>query len=138
MNKIGNILLLFFFLIAGFACQQGEKEIIANRIQYDVNIKSPNADYDWWIQNLPGPQREVLVDLILDGALSGKFQAYDYFNNPISILGQISQCLWPMLTTVSMVNSHSVYGQLSQCLRVSNGQLSVSMVKSHSVYGQIS
>jgi hypothetical protein len=84
MIKIGNILLVIFFLIAGFACQQGEKEIIANRIQYDVNIKSPNPDYDWWIQNLPGPQREELVNLIMDGALSGKFQAYDYFNNPIS------------------------------------------------------
>ena len=60
------------------------KKVVTQKIQYDVNIKSPDPDYDWWIQNLPGPQRENLVDMILDGALNGKFQAYDYFNNPIS------------------------------------------------------
>jgi len=66
------------------ACQQQEKEIITEKIQYDVNIKSPDPDYDWWIQNLPGPQREKFVDMIIDGALSGKYQAYDYYNQPIS------------------------------------------------------
>jgi hypothetical protein len=84
MLKKTNLLLMISLMLAGIACQQAEKEIIANRIQYDVNIKSPNPDYDWWIQNLPGPQRELLVSTILDGALSGKYQAYDYFNNPIS------------------------------------------------------
>ena len=75
-----------FALLLGivYSCQQPQKEIIANKIQYDVNIVSPNPDYDWWIQNLPGPQRERLVDLIIDGAKSGKFKAYDYFNSPIS------------------------------------------------------
>jgi len=33
---------------------------------------------------LPGPQREKLVETLLSGALEGKFQAYDYYNNPIS------------------------------------------------------
>jgi hypothetical protein len=59
-------------------------EVIADKIQYDVNIKSPDPEYDWWIQNLPGPQREQLVDIIIDGALSGKFQSYDYFYSPLS------------------------------------------------------
>lgn len=66
------------------ACKRDEKEIVTQKIQYDVNIKSPDPSYDWWIQNLPGPQRENLVDMILDGVLSGKFQAYDYFNDPIT------------------------------------------------------
>ena len=66
------------------SCKRDQKEIITQKIQYDVNIKSPDPSYDWWIQNLPGPQRENLVDMILDGALSGKFQAYDYFNDPIT------------------------------------------------------
>jgi hypothetical protein len=73
--------LLFMVLIS---CQQDQKELITQKIQYDVLIKSPDADYDWWIQNLPGPQRENLVNIILDGALSGKYPSYDYFNNPIS------------------------------------------------------
>lgn len=74
-------ILLVMMLVS---CEQDQKELITQKIHYDVSIKSPSPDYDWWIQNLPGPQRENLVNLILDGALSGKFQSYDYFNNPIS------------------------------------------------------
>lgn len=78
--------LLFAFTISFFGCQQKENEIITNRFQYDVNIKSPDPEYDWWIQNIVGPQREKLVELIVDGAKSGKYQAWDYFNNPIDRL----------------------------------------------------
>lgn len=81
--------LFHFFLITLISllivsCQQEKTQLVTEKIQYDVNIKSPDPDYDWWIQNLPGPQRENLVNLIMDGALSGKFKAYDYFNNPIT------------------------------------------------------
>ncbi|NOX87086.1 MAG: hypothetical protein GXO86_14190, partial [Chlorobi bacterium] len=78
----GATILLAFIITA--CTQQKKGDIIASKIQYDVNIVSPDTDYDWWIQNLPGPQREKLVNLIIEGAKSGKFQAYDYFNNPIS------------------------------------------------------
>ena len=78
---------LAFILISGIllfsSCGDGKKEIIAEKIQYDVNIKSPDPGYDWWIQNLVGPEREKLVDYMIDGATSGKFQAYDYYNNPL-------------------------------------------------------
>jgi hypothetical protein len=68
------------------ACEQTDtnEQLITKKIQYDVNIKSPDPEWDWWIQNLVGPDREKLVDLIMDGALEGKFQAYDYFGDPIS------------------------------------------------------
>jgi hypothetical protein len=83
--KILNFGLFVVMIIIISSCQQSApKETIANKIQYDVNIVSPDPDYDWWIQNLPGPQREKLVDIILDGATSGMFQAYDYFNSPIT------------------------------------------------------
>lgn len=81
--KYGYPILIFLFLFAFSACQHNRNEVITEKIQYDVNIKSPDPEYDWWIQNLVGPQREKLVDLILNGAKSGKWQAYDYFNNPI-------------------------------------------------------
>lgn len=81
--KYGYHTLLFLFLMTLYACQHDRIEVITEKIQYDVNIKSPDPEYDWWIQNLVGPQREKLVDLIVDGAKSGKWQAYDYFNNPI-------------------------------------------------------
>lgn len=64
-------------------CLQEKYQVVTKKIQYDVNIKSPDPEYDWWIQNLVGPEREKLVDIILDGAKKGKWQAYDYFNEPI-------------------------------------------------------
>jgi hypothetical protein len=81
MKKLAFILVSGMFLLG--SCDEGKREVIAEKIQYDVNIKSPDADYDWWIQNLVGPQREKLVDYLIDGATSGKFQAYDYYNNPL-------------------------------------------------------
>lgn len=76
--------MFLLFVLAQAACQHNEVELITEKIQYDVNIKSPDPEYDWWIQNLVGPQRDKLVDLIIDGAKAGKWQAYDYFNNPIN------------------------------------------------------
>lgn len=66
------------------SCQSQHEKVVTKRIQYDVNIKSPNPNYDWWIQNISGPQREAFVRMILKGALDGKYQAYDYFYKRIS------------------------------------------------------
>jgi len=60
------------------------KTVITERIQYDVNIKSPNPDYDPWVQNIDRRKRMAFVNMIMDAAYSGKIQAYDYFNNPIT------------------------------------------------------
>ena len=82
MKKV-TILIITLFLLVQISCQNNKNEIITKKIQYDVNIKSPDPEYDWWIQNLVGPEREHLVNLIIEGAKAGKWQAYDYFNNPI-------------------------------------------------------
>jgi len=84
MKNLSLFLATILFLQIVSSCEYGKNEIVSEKIQYDVNIKSPDPDYDWWIQNLPGPQREKLVETILTGAINGKFQAYDYYNNPIS------------------------------------------------------
>lgn len=84
MKQLSILLLSIIFVSSLFSCMQSKREIVTEKIQYDVNIKSPDPDYDWWIQNLPGPQREKLVETIIKGALEGTHQAYDYFNNPIS------------------------------------------------------
>ncbi len=79
------IILSFVTIFILFGCVNSNYETITKKIQYDVNIVSPDPEYDWWIQNLVGPEREKFVDLIVDGARSGKWQAYDYFNNPITV-----------------------------------------------------
>ncbi|MBE0642123.1 MAG: hypothetical protein IH599_08810, partial [Bacteroidales bacterium] len=36
------------------SCGKTEKdqgEMLTQRIQYDVTIKSPGPEYDWWVQN---------------------------------------------------------------------------------------
>ena len=78
---------LFIAIFLGIflsSCQNHHREQVTKKIQYDVNIKSPNPNYDWWIQNISGPQREAFVRMILQGALDGKYQAYDYFYKPIT------------------------------------------------------
>lgn len=79
---IASLLIVFVFVSS---CEHNNSKLITKKIQYDVNIKSPSPDYDWWIQNLPGPDREEIVEMILEGAKSGKFKAYDYFHKPLNV-----------------------------------------------------
>lgn len=62
---------------------KNEKQL-TERIQYDVLIKTPDPDLDWWTQNIEGSKREIFVKTILDLAYSGKVKAYDYFNEPLT------------------------------------------------------
>jgi hypothetical protein len=80
--------LLPVIMVVGLAaCQHSLKSdltIITQRIQYDVPIKSPNPEYDWWVQNIEGSQREDFVNMIFEAAYSGKVRTYDYFNHPLT------------------------------------------------------
>lgn len=82
--RLKFLIIIIFLGIFLSACQNQKAKTVTRKIQYDVTIKSPNPNYDWWIQNISGPQREALVKMILEGALDGKYQAYDYFYKPIS------------------------------------------------------
>ncbi|MBN2637703.1 MAG: hypothetical protein JXR65_01300 [Bacteroidales bacterium] len=82
-NKI-KIAFVVGVLFITASCNQKKEKVITPKIQYDVTIQSPNSSYDWWIQNIPGPQREKLIETLLKGALSGKYPVYDYFYNPIN------------------------------------------------------
>lgn len=78
-----SLILIISAALFLISCQQEQNQLVTKKIQYDVNIKSPDPEYDWWIQNLVGPDRDKLVKTIINGAKDGKWQAYDYFNNPI-------------------------------------------------------
>lgn len=65
--------------------KKDQKKLVTERIQYDVNIKSPDPSYDWWIQNLEGPAREGFVKNILNAAYKGDLKCYDIFHNPLSV-----------------------------------------------------
>ena len=85
--KYFNQLMVVSILISAFSCQQPDREhgtLIVERIQYDVTIKSPDVDYDWWVQNIEGRSREALIRRVLEAAGKGEVQAYNYFNNPLT------------------------------------------------------
>lgn len=82
--KLIIVSLISVIVFTLFSCNGEKHQVITKKIQYDVSIVSPDPEYDWWIQNLVGPDRDSFVQLIVNGAKSGKWQAYDYFNNPIS------------------------------------------------------
>ena len=94
LQKYKQMKIIVLLIIAGLtfgmltSCKDKpdkSKTVITERIQYDVNIKSPDPDYDRWVQNIDKHKREAFVNMIMDAAYSGKIQAYDYFNNPISV-----------------------------------------------------
>lgn len=64
--------------------ESSDQKIITERIQYDVYIKSPDAELEWYNQNLEGIKREDFVKTIINAAYDGKVKTYDYFNNPLS------------------------------------------------------
>jgi len=76
-------------------CEQKVEDtrtIITKKIQYDVPIMNTDANYDWWIKNIEGSDREALLNNIFEKVQSGDIQAYDYFNEPLTV-GQIGSIL---------------------------------------------
>ena len=88
---IQTLLSLLVLAFAASSCN-GKKEtaetdkiLLAERVQYDVLIKSPDTDLDWWVQNIEGSKRETFIKTILKLASDGKVKAYDYFNEPLHL-----------------------------------------------------
>lgn len=79
------ILLLFLFQILISCSQKKEKIVITKKIQYDVNIKNVNSNYDLWIENIGQSERYAFIQKILDAANNGTITSYDYFNKPLSL-----------------------------------------------------
>jgi hypothetical protein len=61
-----------------------DNKLLTERIQYDVLIKTPDPEMDWWVQNIEGSKRESFIKTFLNLAYDGKVKAYDYFNNPLT------------------------------------------------------
>lgn len=52
-----------------------------NLIDYEVFIRNPEPDVNWWVNNLEGIKRELLITTLLNVAYSGKVNVYDENNN---------------------------------------------------------
>ena len=89
MKKLFFAVIALSVILVLTHCQQKEeidnRTLITKKIQYDVPILNDNPDYDWWIGNIEGSDREVLLQNIFDRVKSGDVTAYDYFNEPMSV-----------------------------------------------------
>lgn len=79
-----SIIYLFLVIVTALvvSCSNNNKgELLTERIQYDVTIKSPEVDLAWFVQNLEGPKREKLITAVMETARGGKFKIYDVMSN---------------------------------------------------------
>lgn len=81
MKKASLLLLEILSVLIFTSCGGKKGELLTERIQYDVTIKTPEVDLEWWVQNLEGPKREKLVQSIINTANAGKLKIYDVMTN---------------------------------------------------------
>ncbi len=88
MKKVFFAIMALGLIIVFTQCEEEKTDnrtTITKKIQYDVPIVNTDASHDWWIRNIEGSDREVLLNNIFGRVLSGDVQAYDYFNEPLSV-----------------------------------------------------
>ncbi|MBP7496930.1 MAG: hypothetical protein KA792_04625 [Bacteroidales bacterium] len=61
-----------------------KKYILIDKIQYDVFIKNPENNFEWYEQNIENPGRIKYVETLIKNVLGGKIKLYDYFNESLS------------------------------------------------------
>lgn len=86
MKPLFLLILITLFCVI-ISCNRSSKDSlvpVTERIQYDVDIKSPDPDFDWWVQNIEGSKREIFIRQVMDAAYNGKVRTYSYFNEPLT------------------------------------------------------
>jgi len=78
-------LLLVISVALFYSCSGPDEneKLITERIQYDVDIANMDTDYDWWVRNIEGKNREALIKDLIQSAYRGELRTYDYFNNAL-------------------------------------------------------
>lgn len=75
---------LLFFIATDSTVTLDKMTPLTKRIQYDVFIKAPADNQDWWVQNIEESSRIAMINAILFKAKSGVVKAYDFpFNNAL-------------------------------------------------------
>ncbi len=88
-----GLFLLMLLIFAGCGKSDVKSSLVTERIQYDVTIKSPDPEYDWWVQNLEGAKREGLLADIFGSVSGGKVKAYDFFSNKLLTPDEVKKIL---------------------------------------------
>ena len=84
MKSISFFLLIFLSLCISCVNKDKHQILVTPQIEYDVLINNPDKVMNWWIQNIEGPKREMLVDAICKTALSGQNKISGFVFDTIS------------------------------------------------------
>jgi len=93
MKKITLLSSILACLIFTFSCRNGNeggKNFVTKRIQYDVPIRNADPEMDWWVQNIEGSNRDKLIKDILTQVADGKVKAYDFLSYKPYTPGEIA------------------------------------------------
>ena len=84
MKSISFFLLIFLSICISCVNKDKHQILVTPQIEYDVLINNPDKVMNWWIQNIEGPKREMLVDAICKTALSGQSKISGFVFDTIS------------------------------------------------------
>jgi hypothetical protein len=87
------ISIVFLLTIIAYSCTSNKKEILAEKIQYDVPVINADPQLDWWINNIEGSKREPFLKRIMEAAEKGEVRIFDYFNHPLTPQQLPAQCI---------------------------------------------
>jgi len=94
-------ILHLLLLVAACERSDGNRQVVAEKIQYDVPVVSEDPRLDWWINNIEGSKREPFLKRIMEAAEKGEIRAYDYFGEPLTpeeVVAQGSDTIYLTLT----------------------------------------
>jgi len=93
MRHIFNFFSFILFIFIAFSCNNNKlksDKLVSEKIQYDVTIKTTDGDFDWWIQNIEGPQRDKFINLVFNAVEENKVKIYNLKQEPTSLENIIS------------------------------------------------
>lgn len=69
-------MMILSMALSQVSCQSRQKQIITEKISYDVQIRNTEPQSEWWVRNLPGPARDQLIEYIFGEVRAGRLAAY--------------------------------------------------------------
>jgi hypothetical protein len=93
MKHLKTIVFYLFGIVFLLSCKHNKisnEKLVTEKIQYDVCIKSPDPDYDWWMQNIEGPQRDKFIKFIFNAIDEKKVNIYNMNHQEVGLENVIS------------------------------------------------
>ncbi len=82
--KKNNLFIVIFLMVLASCSRVSEKTIITSQIEYDVSLNNRDKNMSWWIQNIEGPSRDLLINTLLKTSLSEKYKLTAFTFDSIS------------------------------------------------------